>query len=146
MFQFGSQHVTYMDGAPKRTIANDTAQIAMTLTQKHKPAGACDAAIKKCNVAAPEWLKEKAQTMPLDTRPPTRITGQTNQLQVVATVPNNNWDAVMRASGADGVFVRPFYDANVSIDGYNTSHCRTTQPSNQHSGKQLSWVRWHMAS
>ena len=83
----GAQYLTHIDGAPKRSIVNDTAQVVLTLSKEHTAEGVWDMATKKGDVAAREWLKARAQTTALDVRPPTRISGQTNQLRVISAVP-----------------------------------------------------------
>ena len=119
-FQLGPEPVTYMDGAPKKAIRKDIAQIVSNLSQKHTQPGAWDSASRHGSAAARSRLKSRAGADALDVRPPTRISGQTGQLQVVAIVPLKCWDAILRASGQDGVFVRPFYDANNQHKDYRT--------------------------
>ena len=46
----------------------------------------------------------------LDVRQPTRIEDATKQLQVVVFLAASSWISALRASGADGVFVRPFFE------------------------------------
>ena len=46
----------------------------------------------------------------LDVRPPTRVAGAPDMLQVIVFLPSSAWIQVLRASGTDGVFVRPFFE------------------------------------
>ena len=62
------------------------------------------------SVAARCWLKGRAETDAVEVRPPSRPSGASEELQVVAMVPVRQWDAVMQASGQDGVFARPFHE------------------------------------
>ena len=48
----------------------------------------------------------------LDVRPPTRIVGTREGLQVVVFAPRAAWIQIFRASGLDGIFVRQFIESD----------------------------------
>ena len=61
-------------------------------------------------VAVQKWLEFPAKLRFLDVRQPTCVVGTTEQLQAVVFLPAASWILAFRASGIDGVFVRPCFE------------------------------------
>ena len=57
-----------------------------------------------------KWLELQAKVPFLDVQQPTRVAGATEQLQVVVFLAASSLTLALRASGTDGVFVRPFFE------------------------------------
>ena len=65
---------------------------------------------KSSRIDQKKCLELKAKIPFLDVRHPTRPAGATEMLQVVLFMPAASFVAALRASGTDGVFVRPFIE------------------------------------
>jgi hypothetical protein len=59
--------------------------------------------------AASRWLRMSAAAYVLDVRPPTRIAGRPDEIQVVAMIGKKSEALTLRAGGKEGVWVRPYY-------------------------------------
>ena len=115
IFQLGQPAVEYAPGAPRRAVLCDTGRIVLNLKNNYTDKTAWEFAQAKGGAAARAWLR-KSGVESLDTRPPTRPQGLTDELQVVATIPAKSVEEALKASGINGVFVRPFYDRGTQPD------------------------------
>ena len=64
------------------------------------------------NTTCKKWFQIQANVDVLDVRPPTRFASAPDMLQVIVTLPMSSWVQILRASGIDGVVVRPFVETD----------------------------------
>ena len=102
--------VTYLSDAPKKTFVPDTVKVVLSYAKCHTEAEAWTLASTNAQALTKHWLQMQAQVNFLDVRPPTRVAGAPDMLQVIVFLPSRAWIQVLRASGTDGVFVRPFFE------------------------------------
>ena len=112
LVQIGVGVVTYMDGKPKKSIVSDSVKVVLTLTKEHSDAETWEYALKNAQELTKKWLKLRAKVDFLDVRPPTRRAGATDCLQVLVMLQASAWVQILRASGTDGIFVRPFIETD----------------------------------
>ena len=121
LFQFGCQDVTCMCDAPKRTIVQDTVRVVLSLSRAHTETETWEYAQTAGGAAAKKWLEIRAKAKVLETQRPTRAAGVADALQVVATVALADRDKVLKASGLDGVFTRPFFNGDSEKNEFKTA-------------------------
>ena len=122
LIQLGDGEVTFGCSSPKREVVRDTEKVVLTLSRQHTGEAAWMAATKTPKEAARKWMTARPNTEILDMFPPTRIAGDSDQLQVIAVAPKSSTLAVLKQSGVDGVFSRAFYDGTenpFSKENYN---------------------------
>ena len=112
MIQLGIGCVSYMEGKPKKSFRADSVKVVLSLAKRHTNAETWGHAVKNAQELTKQWLKLRAQVEFLDVRPPTRIAGANDGLQVVVFVPASAWIQILRASGLDGIFVRQFMETD----------------------------------
>ena len=83
-------------------------KVGLTCAKQHTDADAWAHVSKNAQELTRQWLKLRAKVEFLDVRPPTRIAGATDALQVIVFVPASAWIPILRASVMDGIFVRQF--------------------------------------
>ena len=112
LIQLGTTPVTYMEGKPKKSFVADSVKVVLTCAKQHTDADAWAHASRNAQELTKKWLKLRARFDFLDVRPPTRIAGATDGLQVIVFVPVSAWIPILRASGVDGIFVRQFIESD----------------------------------
>ena len=110
LLQLGAEKVTYLSDAPKKTFVPDTVKVVLSYAKCHTEAEAWTLASTNAQALTKQWLQMVAKVNFLDVRPPTRGAGAPDMLQVIVFLPSSAWIQVLRASGTDGVFVRPFFE------------------------------------
>ena len=118
LVQLGPVEVPYECSAEKRTYTADTDLVVVTLSKKYTAADVWTDATNNPTKMASLWLRTRAEADVLQTRPATKKEGDDASFQVVATVSKTSRQATLKASGRDGVFVRPFYLASASTDEF----------------------------
>jgi hypothetical protein len=111
LLQLGPTSVTYAPAAQKCTYRPDTSLVVLSVVKEHVDAALWASAEVNPRRMSTLWLTQRAGADLLDTRPATKRTdgaGATS-LQVVATIAITSVESTLRASGKDGIFVRPFY-------------------------------------
>ena len=63
-------------------------------------------------------MKARLIVEALDIRPPTRPSGDTESMQVIAYIANISVEALLKSSSMDGVFTREFYESDVDRQRY----------------------------
>ena len=101
-----------MEGKLKKSIISDSVKVVLTCAKRHTEADAWAHVSKNAQALTKQWLKLRAKVDFLDVRPPTRIAGATDALQVLVFVPASAWIPILRASGLDGIFVRQFIESD----------------------------------
>ena len=110
LFQLGSGEVTFMADKEKKAFKPDSVKIVISFAKVHTTGETLEFAQKNPQLAVKKWLELRAKVRFLDVRQPTRVAGATEQMQAVAFLPASSWISALRASGTDGVFVRPFFE------------------------------------
>ena len=77
----------YMEGKPKKSIISDSVKVVLTCAKRHTEADAWAHVSTNAQALTKQWLKLRAKVDFLDVRPPTRIAGATDALQVLVFVP-----------------------------------------------------------
>ena len=93
--------------------AADTAKAVLTVSEKYAGKEAWDAAMSSPKRAGSLWLQTRAKASLLDMRPPTHR-AENSTMQVVVTISKGSLTDALKSSGADGVFVRPFFEEGVT--------------------------------
>ena len=88
----------------------DTAKVVLSYAECHTEAEAWTLASTNAQALTKQWLRMQAKVNFGGVRPPTRVAGAPDMLQVIVFLPSSAWIQVLRASGTDGVFVRPFFE------------------------------------
>ena len=76
-----------MEGKPKKAIVSDSVKVVLTHAKQHTDAEAWIHASKNAQELTKKLLKIRAKVDFLDVRPPTRIAGATDGLQIIVFVP-----------------------------------------------------------
>ena len=104
--------VSYMEVKPKKPFVADSVKVVLTCATHHTDPEAWAHASKKSQELMKQWLKMRAKVDHLDVRPPTRIAGATDALQVIVFVPVSAFIRILRGSGVDGIVVRQFIESD----------------------------------
>ena len=110
LIQLGVGKVTYMDGKPKKEFTPDSLKVVLSFAKEHTEPETWQCVTKNLRESIRKWLELKAKIPFLDVGHPTRPAGATEMLHVVLFMPAASLVAALRASGTDGVFVRPFIE------------------------------------
>ena len=105
MLQLGSNPVSYMEGKPRKPVVPDSIKVVLTYAKRHTDAEALESALKNAQDLTKKLLKFTAKVEFLDVRPPTRIAGASDALQVIVFAPVSASTALLRASGLDIIVV-----------------------------------------
>jgi hypothetical protein len=120
LLQLGAVDVEYTPTAPQvEAVQLDTVETVLAFNKEHCEGTSWKAVESAPREAAARWLRVKVGASVLDVRPPTRVAGRPGEIQVVATISTKSEAATLRASGKDGVWVRPFYKAPQDRDRFN---------------------------
>ena len=109
LYQLGSAPVVFASTAPSVQIISDTVNVVMQVDKKRVSQDVWNALQSRPVPAAKYWLAQKAAVKVLDVKPPTRIQGAPNCMQVVATISceknvfGNISSGLWKALGASGV-------------------------------------------
>ena len=95
---------------PQKSFKADSVKIVLSYAKQHTDAEAWSCASTNAQTLSKQWLKLRAKVDFLDVRPPTRFAGAPDVLQVIIFLPASSCVQVLRASGIDGVFNRPFIE------------------------------------
>ena len=101
-----------MDGTTKKTFKPDSAKVVLCFGKPHTEPDAWGHALTNAQALTKKWLQMKAKVDFLDVRQPTRKAGVQDMLQVIVTLPMTSWTQILKSSGVDGVFVRPFVETD----------------------------------
>ena len=101
-----------MEGKQKKSIISDSVKVVLTCAKRHTEADAWAHVSKNAQALTKQLFKLRAKVDFLDVRPPTRIAGATDAVQVLVFVPASAWIPILRASGLDGIFVRQFIESD----------------------------------
>ena len=112
LLQLGVGDVTYMDGKPKKTFKPDSIKVVLSFTKHHTDAETLAFASKQPRESIKKWLELRAKISFLDINNPTRPAGTTDSLQAIVYMSAISLIPALRASGLDGVFVRPFIESD----------------------------------
>ena len=110
LLQLGNGAVTYMDGKPKKQFKPDSVKVVVSFAKIHTESEAWSFASKHPREAIRKLLDLRKTISFLDVSQPTRPAGATASLQAIVFMPANSLIPALRASGVDGVFVRPFIE------------------------------------
>ena len=110
LLQLGIGAVTYMDGKPKKQFKPDSTKVVISFAKIHTESEAWTYASKHPREAVKKWLELRSKIAFMDVSQPTRPAGSTDSLQAIVFMPANSLVPALRASGLDGVFVRPFIE------------------------------------
>ena len=108
LYQLGRGDVTFDCKAPSRKLVTDSVQVVVTVRQQHVSKEIWDVVSGAPNSSTRKWLTSKASAEVVDTKPATTSDVGGPSIQVVAFVAKDCLLGVLKASGVDGVFVRPF--------------------------------------
>ena len=125
LFQVGTGSVTYMNGSAKKPFKPDSVKVVLSFGKQHTEPDAWCHALTNAQALTKKWLHMRAKVEFLDVRQPTRLAGVPDMLQVIVTLPISSWTQILRSSGLDGVFVRPFVESNQDKLAIET--CRSPQ-------------------
>ena len=101
-----------MDGTEKKTFKPDSAKVVLSFGKQHTEPDAWGHALTNAQALTKKWLQMRSKVDFLDVRQPTRKAGVQDMLQVIVTLPMSSWTQILRSSGVDGVFVRPFVETD----------------------------------
>ncbi len=90
-------------------MKTDAVKFVMTFVREHTGEFIWKSAIAYDAKAARQLLKHDADVDVLDVRPPTRLPGRSDEIQVLAMAPERQLNSILKASGKDGVMRRPFF-------------------------------------
>ena len=121
VFQLGYGAVEFSSSAPKKQVATDSAR--MIISFHEDTVSAWKNALKDPAAATRQWLQKHVAARVLEMRPPTRTPGVAG-LQTLVYIQNASSVAVLRASGADGVFTREFYVTDADRARYRVVPCK----------------------
>ena len=130
-----------MDGKPKKSIVSDSVKVVLTLIKEHSDAETLEYALKNAQELTKKWLKLRAKVDFLEVRPPTRRAGATDSLQVLVMLHASAWAQILRASGTDVIFVRPFIETDHDRSLYKTVPCHWTRHWPRVFAKHNFWER-----
>ncbi len=121
VFQLGAGAVEFNRIAPQARVQADSVRMIVNM---HEDSTEDWKSVMKDPVAKMRgWLRERAKANVLETRPPTRLPGEPG-LQALVYVSLATAPAVLRASGAAGVFTRDFYESDEDRQKYRTVPCQ----------------------
>ena len=112
MLQLGSTSVLYMEGTPRKSVVADSAEVVLTYAKRRTDAEAWESVPKNAQEVTKNWLKLLANVEFLDVRPPTRIAGVNDGLQMNVFAPVSAITKLLRSNGLDGIFVRQFIESD----------------------------------
>ncbi len=112
LFQLGPEPVTFCSSAPQHSLRTDAVKVVVSIHCMYASQAVWSSAMRFGASTAKKWLLHQAAVEALDVRPPTRIAGHEDQLQMIAMVPKLSLDSVLKAGGADGVFTRSFFTSD----------------------------------
>ena len=118
MFQLAQAPVVFRSSVPVVATKPDCTKIVLMLYRAHMENAKWEFASKNCQSAARLWMKERLNVEALDVRPPTRPSGDTESMQVIAYIPKISVEALLKSSSLDGVFTREFYESDVDRQRY----------------------------
>ena len=118
LYQLGQGKVQFDCTAPRRQFAVDSVQVVVQVRQQHAPKDVWETVQRAPNSSAKKWLESKASATVLDTKPATTSETGGNSIQVISFVSSICMPAVLKMSGTDGVFVRPFVDKDSGNDAF----------------------------
>ena len=84
----------------------------MSFGKQHTEPDAWGHALTNAQALTKKWLQMRPKVDFLDVRQPTRKAGVQDMLQVIVTLPMTSWTQILKSSGVDGVFVRPFVESD----------------------------------
>ena len=87
MLQLGPSPVVYMEGKPRKAAVADSVKIVLSDAKHHTDAEAWESVLKNAQGPTKKLLKLRAKVEFLEVRPPTRIAGASDGLQVIVFVP-----------------------------------------------------------
>ena len=99
-----------MAGVSKKAFKPDSVKVVINFAKQHTEPDIWDYATAHPQAAIKQWLELRAKVASFDVRQPTRPAGCTDTLQIVVLMGAHAWITALRASGTDGVFVRPFVE------------------------------------
>ena len=110
IYQLGVGDVTYMAGVSKKAFKPDSVKVVINFAKQHTEPDIWDYATAHPQAAIKKWLGLRAKVASFDVCQPTRPAGCTDTLQVMVFITANALIIALRASGTDGIFVRPFVE------------------------------------
>ena len=121
VFQLGYGAVEFARVAPKKNVSADS--VRMVLNMHEDSPESWKLVLKDPILAAKRWFEKHVKTGLLETRPPTRTPG-TAGLQVLVYVAQASSAALLRASGADHVYTREFYESDADRAKFRIVPCQ----------------------
>jgi hypothetical protein len=107
----GIQAVTFTPPAAKLSVRDDTTVLVMEMAEELAPAMAWQAAMRAPGAALRRWLGAHGVDSMLDSWGASRAGGEPGKrvCRVFVRIAAAHLDAALAASGADGVFIRPYF-------------------------------------
>ena len=123
LIQLGASPVVYTPVMTKKSVNADTTKVVLTLSkdlmhQSGTDNETWDFAVQHPKPAVRKWLMSRTDSEVLDVHNPTRISGISGQMQVIAEVGAKSQVTCLKTSGVDGVIIRPYYQTQMERDLY----------------------------
>ena len=101
-----------MNRSAQKPFKPDSVKVVLSFGKQHTEPDAWCHALTNAQALTKQWLHMRSKVEFLDVRQPTRLAGVPDMLQVIVTLPISSWTQILRSSGLDGVFVRPFVESD----------------------------------
>ena len=101
MLQLCSNPVSYMEGKSRKSVVSDSIKVVLTYAKRHTDAKTWESALKNAQDLTKKLLKLRPKANFLDVRPPSRIAGATNALQVIVFIRVSACTCVLRTIELD---------------------------------------------
>ena len=121
VFQLGYGAVGFARVAPQRNVSTDS--VRMVINMHEDGAASWKAVMKDPTSATRQWFNKHVKTGLLETRSPTRTPGVPG-LQVLVYVAQASSTKLLKASGADNVFTREFYENDADRAKFRVVPCQ----------------------